>query len=628
MKKVSLVVQDRYRKQALDGLREVGVMHIQVSGEPSERLGKLDERIRRIENASALIKPLKAPQAKPSAGKGERRISDRAGNEEQEPYSALAVNSPERPDLAELILGLGESRLRLQEKLSGLELERRRIADWGDFDPADIAFLAERGTELFLYELGPDAFRNIPEEIDRIVLRQDKAAVRVAVLREKLSEPAPFRLPETRLSELDARITETAAELSELEARLAGFADRRPALGALMSGARGELEYERANIELRQVEDVPEELGIAFLTGYVPASDLGGVKALAAEKGWALASCDPGPEDAPPTKLKNNAVTGLVSPLTGFLELLPGYNERDASGWFLLFVTIFFGIILGDAAYGMVFLLIALLGIFKTARTGVPTALRMLLLFSVGNIAWGTVTATWFAVDHAKLPEFLISLSLPQLSTAKGTSQATVNENLQVFCFSLALLHLGIARIEGFFIGLSRRQPKCLADLGSLGMLLGMYNVILMLVVNPTRFPMQQFSLYALAGGFALSFLFSYYERNPVQAILGSLKNIFPVVLGVTGIFSDIMSYIRLWAVGLAGTALAGAFNLMAGPMLGNFLIFAGILVLVAGHGLNIALNSLSVLVHGVRLNILEFSGHAKLTWSGIPYRPFGGTGK
>jgi V/A-type H+-transporting ATPase subunit I len=95
------------------------------------------------------------------------------------------------------------------------------------------------------------------------------------------------------------------------------------------------------------------------------------------------------------------------------------------------------------------------------------------------------------------------------------------------------------------------------------------------------------------------------------------------VVLGVTGIFSDIMSYVRLWAVGMAGFALAEAFNSMAGPMLGGFLIFAGMLVLVAGHGLNIVLNILSVLVHGVRLNILEFSGHAGLTWSGIPYRPF-----
>jgi len=84
------------------------------------------------------------------------------------------------------------------------------------------------------------------------------------------------------------------------------------------------------------------------------------------------------------------------------------------------------------------------------------------------------------------------------------------------------------------------------------------------------------------------------------------------------------MSYIRLWAVGLAGAAIAGTINQMAGPMLGHFLFFIfGIILLVFGHGLNLVLNTLSVLVHGVRLNTLEFSGHAGLTWAGFAYKPF-----
>jgi V/A-type H+-transporting ATPase subunit I len=83
------------------------------------------------------------------------------------------------------------------------------------------------------------------------------------------------------------------------------------------------------------------------------------------------------------------------------------------------------------------------------------------------------------------------------------------------------------------------------------------------------------------------------------------------------------MSYIRLWAVGLAGASIASTVNTMAGPMLGNFLIFAGIILFVLGHGLNLMLNVLSVLVHGVRLNTLEFSGHVGLDWSGTAYRPF-----
>ena len=83
------------------------------------------------------------------------------------------------------------------------------------------------------------------------------------------------------------------------------------------------------------------------------------------------------------------------------------------------------------------------------------------------------------------------------------------------------------------------------------------------------------------------------------------------------------MSYIRLWAVGLAGGAISATINEMAGPMLGGAIIFAGILLLVFGHGLNYVMNVLSVIVHGVRLNTLEFSNHLGLTWSGFKYEPF-----
>jgi len=107
-----------------------------------------------------------------------------------------------------------------------------------------------------------------------------------------------------------------------------------------------------------------------------------------------------------------------------------------------------------------------------------------------------------------------------------------------------------------------------------------------------------------------------------------SLKNCISKILGVVSVFGDIMSYIRLWAVGLAGAAIAGTVNQMAGPMLSRLvLLIFGILLMTFGHGLNMILNALSVLVHGVRLNTLEFSSHIGLTWVGTPYKPFSDAG-
>ena len=123
--------------------------------------------------------------------------------------------------------------------------------------------------------------------------------------------------------------------------------------------------------------------------------------------------------------------------------------------------------------------------------------------------------------------------------------------------------------------------------------------------------------------GFGLSFIFSNYEGSLGASILESCKNIVSVLLGVVNVFSDIVSYIRLWAVGLAGGAISATVNDMAGPMLGGAIIFLGVLLLVFGHGLNMILNVLSVIVHGVRLNTLEFSSHLGMSWSGFAYEPF-----
>ena len=124
--------------------------------------------------------------------------------------------------------------------------------------------------------------------------------------------------------------------------------------------------------------------------------------------------------------------------------------------------------------------------------------------------------------------------------------------------------------------------------------------------------------------GFLMAFVFSNFEGNILKSILASLTNIVSMLLGVVNVFSDIVSYIRLWAVGLAGAAISATVNEMAGPFLGNFMfVIVAIILLVFGHGLNMILNVLSVVVHGIRLNTLEFSSHLDMSWSGHKFQPF-----
>ena len=233
----------------------------------------------------------------------------------------------------------------------------------------------------------------------------------------------------------------------------------------------------------------------------------------------------------------------------------------------------------------------------------------------------------------------MVNLSFAPVSSAKIGKDAA-DKNQQVFCFMLALIQLSVAHIKCFIA--DRKSLKGLGDLGSLLQLWGMFYVVMSMVVDSANYPLiangatipafgfdlppfiPTLALGVLAFGFVLSFIFSNYEGSVGKSILESCKNIISVLLGIVNVFSDIVSYIRLWAVALAGAAISSTVNTMAGPILGKltFVIF-GIILLVFGHGLNMILNVLSVIVHGVRLNTLEFSQHLGMTWSGIKYSPF-----
>jgi V/A-type H+-transporting ATPase subunit I len=630
------MVQDNRRNEALLKLREVGVVHLERANAPLEGGSKALDRKAKVENALGLINEYKAPKKKKEAQIGTRdqrkkpigihrgrRSTDIYGSEDEEPYSLDAVRVSARPYLPDLIVNIGRERKVLQDREVFINRELGRIAPWGDFDPASLKEMASLGLPVFLYEVTPEVFESIPQDVRYIKAHADKAVVRLVVMDSEIPGVVPFQLPEKSLSAYLREKDEIKLELEELEAKLKNFADRRPSLMKEMATVEQEIEFETAAAGMEKVQDIPQEMGLSWLTGFVPAEDMGRLKTVACENGWALSADDPEETDETvPTKLKNNKFVNLLNPITGFLGIVPGYREVDISPWFLLFFCIFFGMIFGDAAYGIILSLIAIVGIIKTARKGVPQALQMLLLLGVFNTTWGVFTCSWFGADLDKVPQILKDISLSYISTAK-TDQVIVDQNLQIFCFSLGLLQLTIAHLKGIIRYI--KSLRVFAEIGSIAMLWGMYNVVLFLVVsNDTRaIPLLPVAIYLLGGGFFLTFVFASYNGSIGKSILDSLKNIISVILGITNVFSDIMSYIRLWAVGLAGASIATTVNTMAGPLLGNFLIFAGIILLVFGHGLNLILNVLSVLVHGVRLNTLEFSGHVGLTWSGTAYRPF-----
>ncbi|MDI6606510.1 MAG: V-type ATP synthase subunit I, partial [Candidatus Omnitrophota bacterium] len=266
---------------------------------------------------------------------------------------------------------------------------------------------------------------------------------------------------------------------------------------------------------------------------------------------------------------------------------------------------IFFGILIGDAGYGLIFFILTLLAQLRLGRRIKQRAVFTLFyILSACAVIWGALSGTFFGQEW--LPQWVRPV-IPALRNDK---------NVQAFCFLLGVLHLSIAHFWRGIIKLP--SVKALADLGWVLILWGAYFLAKLLILRDA-YPESANSLF-IAGG-ALVVFFTNPRRNLLKGIGSGIGNL---LLNLVGNFTDIVSYIRLFAVGLATVAVADTFNKMALDIgYNSFLtgLFSA-LILLLGHTLNILLGPMAILVHGVRLNVLEFCNHLDIKWSGFSYNP------
>jgi V/A-type H+-transporting ATPase subunit I len=291
------------------------------------------------------------------------------------------------------------------------------------------------------------------------------------------------------------------------------------------------------------------------------------------------------------------------------IGILPGYGEPDVSPLFLVFLVLFASMLIGDAGYGALILLAVALVRWRMPRADRQT-LRLLTTLGCGTVAWGVLTGTWFALQD--LPSALLALRIDWL--AGGDPQASAR-NVMLLCFLLGAVHLTLAHLWA-----ALRTGWKLAALAQLGWVATTWTMFFAARAMVLGAPFPALATVLAVLGIATIALF----MTPLRQLRDEWFNHVMLPLSLVSNFVDVVSYLRLFAVGTAGVAVAGAFNEMAarvaesGPL--GWLFAA--LVAVFGHSLNLLLCAMGVLVHGVRLNTLEFSAHLGLQWSGIPYAP------
>jgi V/A-type H+-transporting ATPase subunit I len=500
--------------------------------------------------------------------------------------------------------------LALQQRLKDLEDERdalvqrlRDLEPWGDFR---FPPLEEMGAQRLWFYAVPHHLMPKLKRTDLAweLLRRDQSFCYVAVVAEE--EPPDMPVPrvhagsrsraelERRLEDVELGIEDVGAQRSSLTRWCMLFAER---LDSLEDGEA----RQRAAARTLDVEPV------FGLEAWAPVARLEELRSYAAQRGLALESRPPVETDRPPTLMQNRPGIDAGEALVSFY-MTPGYRTWDPSPIVLFSFGLFFAMILSDAGYA------ALLGVAlallwgRLARTDARVRFRaLLLLLTAASLVYGVLVGSYFGVapDPDSWPGRLAVIDLND------------TQRMMTLSVVVGVAHLVLANLMN-----ARRLRwgwESLAAMGWAGMILGGF---LLAVGERRERPSLSAAAMALLGLGALAVLvFSGSGKRPLARSLSGLL----ALTRVTSAFGDVLSYLRLFALGLASASLAVAFNGMAGQMYESFaglgLLFA-LLVLLVGHGLNFVLSLSSAVIHGLRLNVIEFFNWG-LTEEGTPFRPF-----
>lgn len=493
-----------------------------------------------------------------------------------------------------------------------LEERIRQLEPWGDFvlPPAE----ALAGLRLWFYVVRRGDLRRLPAEgLVWQVVHQGNLHAYVVVIAAAEPEPHVMPVPRTRTGSLS--LSELRLRLEAAEIRLEELAAEREALTRWIYLLSRNLAHLEDLSALEEAAAGTLDSGELFaLQGWLPESRRPDIETFTRERGLALVVEAPAAEDSPPTLLHNNALLAGGEDVVGFYQT-PGYRAWDPSAVVFFSFALFFAMILGDAGYAA--LLGGTLALYwrRLGRRAGGRRMRVLSASVVGaSLLYGVMVGSYFGVSPA--PGTLLA-TLRVLDFKDYDSMMTLS-----ICIGAAHLVLANALAAWHASGMGPRA----APLGWIAILGG--GLMLWLAgAGPGHWGTAGAGALVLMAGGALVVL-AYAGARPVHRPRDALRRLVDGLLslgGVTKMFGDVLSYLRLFALGLASASLAVTFNQLAGDVathLPGMGLLASLLILGLGHALNLALAVMSGLVHGLRLNLIEFFNWG-VSAEGYPFRCF-----
>lgn len=578
MKKIAVIVQQKDAPACVSALGVLRVFHVEHQKPPQGKdINVLQEELSLVNAAQGYL--TQKELGNESARGGDEKLTD---------WKTAARH----------IIDAHKRLEHLEHFSHTLQSSIQQWQRWGDFDPLTIEALAGKNIHIRLYQIPVKELDRLPETAAVKIISTVSRIAYCAVISCGAVE-IPFKevtLPKTGLSQLQARYAEDMQTMQSLREELSRLTKYRAEFMAVKKSLETQIELQQA------IRGMGEAGSLTYLSGYVPREQTEAVVKAARREKWGINITDPSSEDAVPTLIRNPRWVSLIKPVFQLLEVVPGYRELDISPLFLLFLALFFGMIIGDAGYGAVYCGLTFLAQRKLGpKAKDKTVFLLFYLFSSCAVFWGLLTGTVFG------QKWYLEAGFNALAPALNNTKT-----IMAFCFFLGALQLSLG--HGWQALAKWPSLSWLADIGFICLLWVGFFLAKMFILGDA-FPAIGAKLVWI--GIALIVFFVSPSKNILKTVGNGLATL---ALGIMGNFGDVVSYIRLFAVGLAGVAVADSVNTLAAGA-GN--IVAQMLILFVGHSINIILGPMSVLVHGIRLNVLEFSLlHGNVTWSGTAYKP------
>ena len=607
MKKLALLVYHKEYAAFLEKLREVGVVHIQERESGSVESPEMEQKLSAAARYTRIVKRLEAcaPEFLEPAG---------------DASTATAIM-----DKVETLVADIEQHRTLQQVL---DKDVATLEPWGNFDYSNVEKLEEAGYELKFFVTSAKSYQSEWESDYNAILVAERQSRKyfVTITPQGTTvdiDAEPAKLPTASLSALEGELTAVKARIEEFEKELAQVAQRG------LNTVKAAQEVQKRDIEFTKVMLGGEKVSgdkLVMLEGWVPVDSVDALKAMLDNSGAFYELRDARRGDNFPVKLKNNAFTRMYEVLTKMYGM-PSGTDFDPTPIVAPFFSLFFAFCMGDAGYG---LLMVLFGFLLKNKLGKNMAGMMNLVITLGifTTVMGALLGTFFGMsllEFTGIPQSIRDFIIAGEVEVMGSTY----DKQMLLALGIGVLHISIAMTvkainSTVFFGFKESLSAWgwwLVVVG--GVIVG---TLTFLSVIPAG--ISKWVFIAVGGVGALGiYVLNNLRRNILVNIGAGLWDTYNMASGLLG---DILSYIRLFALGLAGGMLGATFNSLAlmvvegqegiGAVLGW--IGFGLIILV-GHTLNIAMSCLSAFVHPLRLTFVEYFKNAGYEGKGEEYKPF-----